>query len=145
MKKCSMFNNKEELSILKQGKTEYPENPDKAELETFDNPSPGNDYNIEFETSEFTSLCPVTSQPDFGKILISYKPHKKCVESKSLKLYLFSFRNYGGFAEEIVNRILDDLVKAAAPREAKVRGDFTARGGITIKVEAVYNRKGDRE
>lgn len=140
-----MLNNKEELSILKQGKTEYPGVPEKAELQTFDNPSPDNDYVIEFETSEFTSLCPVTSQPDFGRVSISYKPDKKCIESKSLKLYLFSFRNYGGFAEEIVNRILDDFVKASGPKQAKVTGDFTARGGITIKVEAVYNREGDGE
>ena len=74
-----------------------------------------------------------------------YKPDKKCIESKSLKLYLFSFRNYGGFAEEIVNRILDDCVKTSNPKEAKITGCFTARGGITIKVEAVYNNKGDRK
>ncbi len=130
--------NKEELSILKQGKTKYPENPEEARLETFDNPAADNDYHVEFETSEFTSLCPITSQPDFAKILISYKPDKKCIESKSLKLYLFSFRNYRGFAEKIVNRILNDLVKPSKPKEAKVTGYFTQRGGISIKVEAVY-------
>jgi len=134
-------NKKNELSILRQGKTKYPVHPDKAELQTFSNPAPGNDYTIEFSTDEFTSLCPVTSQPDFGTITIRYIPDKKCVESKSLKLYLFSFRNYNGFMEAIVNRILDDLVKACRPKEAKVTGDFKPRGGITSKVEAYYKKR----
>jgi 7-cyano-7-deazaguanine reductase len=136
--------NKEKFSILKEGETVYPDHPDKAKLEFFDNPSPGNDYSIEFETSEFTSLCPITSQPDFGNIIISYIPDKSCIESKSLKLYLFSYRNYGGFAEKIVNRILDDVVKTCCPRQASVTGDFTARGGITIKVNAEYKGEGNK-
>lgn len=126
------------LTILGKGRTAYPADPAKAVLETFDNPSPGKRYSVEFDTEEFTALCPVTGQPDFGRINIRYVPGRKCIESKSLKLYLFSFRNYRGFAEKIINRILDDIVKASGPREAKVTGFFRARGGITIKVEADY-------
>ncbi len=133
------MNNKEKLSILRPQDIKYPSSPDEAKLEVFKNPSPKNDYYIEFETTEFTSLCPITAQPDFGKITIIYKPDKKCIESKSLKLYLFSYRNFGGFAESIVNRILDDFVKACSPREVKVKGCFTPRGGISIKVESEYN------
>ena len=136
--------NRKKLSILKQGRTVYPTIPDNAVLETFDNPSLSNDYFVEFETEEFTSLCPVTKQPDFAKIIISYVPAQKCIESKSLKLYLYSFRNYSGFAEKIINRILDDIVDACKPLEAEVTGYFSPRGGITIKVTANYKKESSK-
>jgi 7-cyano-7-deazaguanine reductase len=126
----------EELTILKSGRTTYPDSPEKAELETFPNQYPSRDYVIEFDCPEFTSLCPVTGQPDFAKIVITYVPGMRCIESKSLKLYLGSFRNTGMFHEEITNRILDDLVAACTPRWAQVRGTMNARGGISIEVTA---------
>jgi len=127
------------LTILKSVKTKYPASPDEAKLETFDNQYPNRDYWITFDCPEFTSRCPVTNQPDFGKITIRYIPNKKCIESKSLKLYLFSFRNHHTFHEEVVNRILDDVVKACYPKKALIIGDFNPRGGISIKVEAEFN------
>ncbi len=138
---------KDKITILGSGETRYPGSPEEATLEVFDNPESGRDYEIEFETAEFTSLCPVTSQPDFARITITYVPERKCIESKSLKLYLFSFRNHRGFAEEIVNRILDDLIKACRPRRAAVKGRFTPRGGITINVRAEYDKtnRGERK
>ncbi|MFH1414459.1 MAG: preQ(1) synthase [Elusimicrobiota bacterium] len=132
------MNDKDRITILGSGKTGYPQSPDNAELETFNNPSQGNEYTVEFETAEFTSLCPVTAQPDFADIVIEYVPDAYCIESKSLKLYLFSYRNYTGFAEKIVNNILDDIVSACSPKSAKVIGYFTPRGGISIKVESEY-------
>ena len=107
-------------------------------LEAFPNQHPGRDYRVVLETSEFTALCPITGQPDFGAITISYVPDQLVVESKSLKLYLWSFRQEGHFHEEVVNRILDDLVRAVKPRSMQVKGDFKARGGITISVTADY-------
>jgi len=107
-------------------------------LEVFPNPSPGRDYEIIFECPEFTSLCPRTGQPDFATIRITYTPADSCVELKSLKLYLWSYRNQGAFHEEVVNRILDDLVGACGPRRMKVVGDFLVRGGIHTVVTAVY-------
>ncbi len=109
-----------------------------ARLETFPNPKPNRPYEITFSTSEFTSLCPVTGQPDFATITIRYTPKKKCVESKSLKLYLHSFRNTGSFAEAVTNRILDDLVRAISPAHAQVTGEFAARGGVALKVSASF-------
>ena len=129
------------LTILQSSETSYPESPDQARLETFDNQYSDRDYWITFDCPEFTSRCPITNQPDFGKITIRYIPEKKCIESKSLKLYLFSFRNYNTFHEEVVNRILDDIVKASEPRKAMVIGDFNPRGGISIKVEAEFSLK----
>lgn len=123
------------------GKTSYPNSPEKARLEAFKNAYPDRDYWIKFETSEFTSLCPITGQPDFAKIVIDYIPNKLCIESKSLKLYLFSFRNRGSFAEEIVNKIRDDVVDACQPRRLIVTGEFTARGGIAIAVKAEYSMR----
>jgi 7-cyano-7-deazaguanine reductase len=113
-----------------------PTQPTKA-LETFANPKPGRDYVIRFETDEFTCLCPKTGQPDFATIRIEYVPDSLCVELKSLKLYLWSFRNEGGFHEDVTNRILDDLVAAVRPRRMRVEGDFNIRGGIhtTVVVE----------
>ena len=128
----------ENLTLLRGSEDRYPESPDEARLETFENAYQKRDYWITFECPEVTSRCPITNQPDFGTITIRYIPDARCVESKSLKLYLFSFRNYGTFHEEVVNRILDDLVAVCQPRHAIVFGDFNPRGGISIKVEAEY-------
>jgi 7-cyano-7-deazaguanine reductase len=110
--------------------------PSKA-LETFPNPRPERDYEINMECPEFTCLCPRTGQPDFATIRITYVPDKLCVELKSLKLYIWSYRNEGAFHEAVINKILDDLVQACEPRKMSVVGDFNVRGGIhtTIKVE----------
>ena len=105
-------------------------------LEVFPNPRPERDYEISFECPEFTCLCPRTGQPDFATIRIVYTPAASCVELKSLKLYLWSYRNQGAFHEEVVNRILDDLVEACRPRRMKVVGDFLVRGGIHTVVTA---------
>jgi 7-cyano-7-deazaguanine reductase len=107
-------------------------------LETFPNPSPGRDYEIRFEAPEFTCLCPKTGQPDFATIRIRYVPDELCVELKSLKLYLWSFRQEGHFHEAVTNRILDDLVAATHPRRMTVEGDFLVRGGIHTVVVASY-------
>ncbi|MDH3590753.1 MAG: preQ(1) synthase [Planctomycetota bacterium] len=108
-------------------------------LETFDNPRPERDYEIEIVCPEFTSVCPKTGLPDFGTITIRYTPDAACVELKSLKYYLLEFRDRGIFYEAAVNSILDDLVAACAPRRMTVEGAFTARGGITTKVVAKIN------
>ena len=108
--------------------------PSYEQLETFPNPAPERDYAIEIVCPEFTSVCPKTGQPDFGTITYTYTPDEICVELKSLKLYLQRFRNQGIFYEEVVNRLLDDLVKACRPRRAKVVGAFTPRGGISTNV-----------
>src|SRR3989338_10722972 len=100
------------------------------QLETFPNPSPKRDYEIVMECPEFTSVCPKTGQPDFGKITIRYVPDKLCLELKSIKLYLWSYRNEGVFYEKLTNMILDDLVDACQPRRMEVIGDFAVRGGI---------------
>ena len=128
----------EDLSLLKQNEKEYPSSPDEARLETFANSHPGRPYRITFQCPEFTALCPITGQPDFGHITLDYIADQRCIESKSLKMYLFAFRNHGAFHEEVVNRILDDVVAACAPREARVTGRFNPRGGIAIEVEAAY-------
>jgi 7-cyano-7-deazaguanine reductase len=107
-----------------------------AQLETFPNSHPGRDYTIVHTCPEFTALCPKTGQPDFGTIRISYVPDQLCVELKSLKLYLWSFRDEGAFHEAVTNRILDDLVAAVKPRKAEVAGDFFVRGGIHTVVVA---------
>jgi 7-cyano-7-deazaguanine reductase len=105
-------------------------------LETFANPSPKRDYEIRFECPEFTCVCPKTGQPDFATIRINYVPGELCVELKSLKLYLWSFRDEGAFHEAVTNRILDDLVAALNPRRCEVVGDFMVRGGIKTVVVA---------
>ncbi len=107
-------------------------------LETFPNPNPDRDYEISFECPEFTCLCPRTGQPDFATLRIRYVPDKRCVELKSLKLYLWSFRDEGHFHEAVTNRILDDLVKATRPRRMTVVGDFYVRGGIHTVVTVAY-------
>jgi 7-cyano-7-deazaguanine reductase len=108
------------------------------ELETFPNPKPGRDYVVEFQCPEFTCVCPRTGQPDFAIITIRYVPDRLCVELKSLKLYLWSYRAEGHFHEAVVNRILDDLVSLLVPREMKVEGEFNVRGGIHTTVTAEY-------
>ena len=105
-------------------------------LETFPNPSPGRDYVIRHDCPEYTALCPVTGQPDFGIITVLYTPGPRCVELKSLKLYLWSFRDEGHFFEQVVNRILEDLVRACRPRRMTVIGRFNVRGGIATTVIA---------
>src|SRR5688572_6418287 len=107
-------------------------------LETFPNPNPGRDYVIRFETDEFTCLCPKTGQPDFATIRVEYVPDELCVELKSWKLYLWSYRNEGAFHEAVTNRILDDLVAAVSPRRARIEGDFNIRGGIHTTVIAEH-------
>ncbi len=126
------------LTLLGASRTEVPGSPGEAVLEIFENTHPGRDYEITFDCPEFTSICPVTGQPDFGGITIKYVPGKLCVESKSLKLFLFSFRDHGAFHEEVVNIILDRLVAVCSPRRAEVLGEFRPRGGISIAVKAVY-------
>ena len=108
--------------------------PAAEQLETFANPSPGRDYVIEIVCPEFTSLCPKTGQPDFGTITFTYTPAERCVELKSLKLYLQRYRNQGAFYETVVNRLLDDFVKMVQPRRCKIIGAFSPRGGITTTV-----------
>ena len=107
-------------------------------LETFDNEFPGRDYEIEIVCPEFTSVCPKTGQPDFGTLTFRYVPEAKCVELKSLKLYLQRFRNEGIFYENVTNRILDDIVSVLAPRRITLTAAFTARGGITTTVTASF-------
>ena len=108
------------------------------QLETFANPRPGRDYHIAFECPEFTCLCPMTGQPDFATILIDYVPDRLCVELKSLKLYLWSYRDEGAFHEDVTNRILDDLVAAIAPRRMTVQTIWNVRGGIATTVTASH-------
>lgn len=107
-------------------------------LESFKNPAPTRDYEIVFDCPEFTCLCPLTGQPDFARFQIRYVPNKLCVELKSLKMYLWSFRDEGAFHEAVTNRILDDLVKATKPRSMTVVGDWLVRGGITTKITVSY-------
>ena len=122
-----------------------PHDPSPA-LETFENPrpepQPGRGYEIRFECPEFTCLCPRTGQPDFATIRIRYVPDRTCVELKSLKLYLWGYRDRGAFHEAVTNHILDDLVAAVDPREMTVEGDFLVRGGIHTVVVATYTRPG---
>lgn len=129
-----------ELNYL--GKTTvYPDHPDKAVLDNLPNPAPQRPYLISLDCPEFTTLCPITGQPDFARIEIHYQPAQSCVESKALKLYLFSFRNIGSFHEAVTNRILADLVKACQPRWMQVTGHFHARGGIAIRVRAEHGEQ----
>ena len=109
-------------------------------LETFENPAAHRDYEIRFDCPEFTCLCPLTGQPDFATIRIAYTPDELCVELKSLKLYLWSYRDEGAFHEAVTNKILDDLVAAISPRKLTVTGDFWVRGGIETVVEVSYSK-----
>ena len=134
---------KDQLSLLG-GKTVYLSEYAPEVLECFDNKHPENDYFVKFNCPEFTSLCPITGQPDFAEIKIAYIPAEKMVESKSLKLYLFSFRNHGGFHEDCVNRIMKDLIALMSPKYIEVVGIFTARGGISIHPYCNYGLPGSK-
>jgi 7-cyano-7-deazaguanine reductase len=125
------------LTLLGRSEARIPASPSEARLETFRNPARRN-YRIRFETADFTSLCPVTGQADFAQITIEYVPDALCIESKSLKFYLAAYRNERAFNEAVTNRILDDFVKACAPREATVTAEFSARGGIGLTVRTIY-------
>jgi 7-cyano-7-deazaguanine reductase len=109
-------------------------------LVTFPNPNPARDYWIRHECPEYTAVCPVTGQPDFGTIIVLYVPDKLCVELKSLKLYIWSFREEGHYFEQVTNQILDDLVQAMKPRRITVIGQFAVRGGITTQVVARWSK-----
>lgn len=126
------------VSLLGNTGTRYPDKYSPEILETFVNKHPDNEYLVTFMCPEFTSLCPKTGQPDFAKIIINYIPRELMVESKSLKLYLFSFRNHGDFHEDCINIIMKDLVKLMNPRYLEVTGTFTPRGGISIYPFANY-------
>jgi 7-cyano-7-deazaguanine reductase len=125
------------LTLLGKSEARLPTSPSEARLETFPNPAQRN-YRIRFETADFTSLCPVTGQMDFAQITIEYVPARLCVESKSLKFYLASYRNERAFNEAVTNRILDDFVRACSPREAVVTAEFSARGGIALTVRVEF-------
>ena len=114
----------------------------KKTLETFPNPAPGRDYAIHMKIPEFTCLCPKTGQPDFATLFLDYVPDKTCVELKSLKLYIWSFRNEGKFHEAVTNEILGDLVKAISPRFMRLKAEFYVRGGIFTTVVAEHRKKG---
>lgn len=126
----------ETITLLGRSETRLPAEPNASILETFPNRNPQRNYTITLDHTEFSSLCPVTGQPDSAHLTIRYVPEAKCVETKSLKFYLASFRNTAAFNEDIVNRILDDLVQACAPRMAVVKGEFAPRGGIRLTAEA---------
>ena len=140
-----MSREKEELqgvTLLGNQKTKYPQDYAPEMLETFINKHQDHDYFVKFNFPEFTSLCPMTGQPDFATIYISYVPDVKMVESKSLKLYLFSFRNHGDFHEDCVNIIMKDLIKLMDPKYIEVWGKFTPRGGISIDPYTNYGKQG---
>lgn len=110
-------------------------------IDSFENAFPEREYEIEFTAEEFTSVCPMTGQPDFGTIVISYTPNLRCIELRSLKFYLQSYRNRGIFYENVVNTILDDVVAAVAPRFLVVTGEFNTRGGISARITATYGNE----
>lgn len=128
----------ETLTLLGNSQSKWPNSPDEAKLEIFPNKNPEHHYWVHLDFPEFSSLCPVTGQPDTARIQIRYTPQATCIETKSLKFYLTSFRNQAAFNEEIVNRILADIVMACAPRECIVRGDFSPRGGISLTAQAAH-------
>ncbi len=134
----------ENLKNLGNKNTKYDFNYTPEILETFINKHQENDYFVKFNCPEFTSLCPITGQPDFGRVYISYIPDELMVESKSLKLYLFSFRNHGDFHEDCMNIIMKDLIKLMKPRYIEVWGKFLPRGGISIDPYCNYGMKGTK-
>ncbi len=134
----------ENLTLLGAKKTVYSTDYAPEVLETFDNKHPENDYFVKFNCPEFTSLCPITGQPDFGTVTISYVPGRKMVESKSLKLYLFSFREHGDFHEDCMNVIMKDLIRLMDPKYIEVWGRFYPRGGISIDPYCNYGKPGTR-
>ncbi len=133
-----------DLLLLGNQQVSYSSNYNPDILETFDNKHPNHDYFVKFNCPEFTSLCPITGQPDFATITISYVPDIKMVESKSLKLYLFSFRNHGDFHEDCINIIMEDLIKVMNPKYIEVWGKFTPRGGISIDPYCNYGKAGTK-
>lgn len=133
-------NELEGVSLLGQSKTEYPRTYSPDILESFPNKHPENDYWVKFNAPEFTSLCPMTGQPDFAKVYISYVPGDRLVESKSLKLYLFSFRNHGDFHEDCANIIMKDLIELLDPKYIEVWCKFTPRGGLSIDPYCNYGK-----
>lgn len=137
-------NEVENLTLLGNQGTKYPSDYAPQVLEYFINKHPENDYFVKFNCPEFTSLCPITGQPDFANIVISYVPSERMVESKSLKLYLFSFRNHGDFHEDCVNKIMKDLIALMDPKYIEVWGRFTPRGGISIDPYCNYGKAGTR-
>ena len=130
----------DELRYLGSGTTEYRYTMDPDCLETFANPHPDRQYTVTFTTQEVTCLCPITGQPDFYRITITYSPDRRCLESKALKLYLFSFRQSGMFAEDMANRILNDLVRVCSPRWMRVESIMNPRGGIGLTVQVEYDQ-----
>lgn len=134
----------QDLSLLGNQHTKYLDHYSPEVLEAIDNVHAGRDYFVKFNCPEFTSLCPKTGQPDFATIYISYIPDQKIVESKSLKLYLFSFRNHGDFHEDCVNTIMDDLIKILDPRYIEVWGKFTPRGGLSIDPYCNHGKPGTK-
>ena len=132
------------VSLLGNTRTDYPADYAPQVLETFVNKHPENEYLVTLNCPEFTSLCPKTGQPDVAKIVISYIPRERMVESKSLKLYLFSFRNHGDFHEDCVNIIMNDLIKLMEPKYIEVWGKFLPRGGISIDPYCNYGQKGTK-
>ena len=132
----------EKLTLLGNKAVKYKNDYAPEVLEAFDNKHPENDYFVKFNCPEFTSLCPITGQPDFANIIISYVPDKKLVESKSLKLYLFSFREHGDFHEDCVNIIMKDLIKLMDPKYIEVWGKFLPRGGLSIDPYCNYGKPG---
>ena len=135
---------KENLTKLGSAKTEYKTDYDPSVLESFSNRHPGNDYFVKFNCPEFTSLCPITGQPDYATIIISYVPDERLVESKSLKLYLFTYRNHGDFHEDVVNTIMKDLIALLDPKYIEVWGRFLPRGGLSIDPYCNWGRPGTR-
>ena len=133
------------LTLLGRTTAQYPSSPSAKTLETFRNEYAKRRYWVRFECEDFTSLCPITGQPDYAKITIEYVPGALCIETKSLKFYLASYRHTGSFNEEIVNRILDDVIAACAPVEASVYGEFAARGGISLSAEARHPAPGSSD
>lgn len=133
---------KENLTKLGSAKTEYKTDYDPSVLESFSNRHPGNDYFVKFNCPEFTSLCPITGQPDYATIIISYVPDERLVESKSLKLYLFTYRNHGDFHEDVVNTIMKDLIALLDPKYIEVWGRFLPRGGLSIDPYCNYGKPG---
>lgn len=129
------------LTHLGSKTTEYKTTVNPGVLETFPNQFKDRDYSVTFKTEEISTLCPKTGQPDFGKISITYGPAIKCLESKSLKLYLFSYRDEKTFMETVCNNILNDLVACCSPRYMEIEGIFNARGGIVTEVRAYYDKK----
>ena len=127
-----------EFKLLGKSNFTPPTSPEEAVLEVWPNHQTERNYLIEFNSEDFTSLCPITGQPDFAQIHISYIPDQLCIETKSLKYYLHSFRNYEGFNEKVITTIMEDLVKACQPKKLRVVGKFAARGGIRLTTTAQY-------